>query len=99
MKEFINNNKIAIVYFSGNTCSACDVIKSKIEVILRDYNEVKIMEINAVKEKEISAQLNVFSLPLVIIYIEGKESIRYGRNIDILEFKRFIDRFYNIIYK
>ena len=57
------------------------------------------MEINAVKEKEISAQLNVFSLPLVIIYIEGKESIRYGRNIDILEFKRFIDRFYNIIYK
>lgn len=99
MKEFIQNNKIAIVYFSGSECFACDVIKGKLDKIISEYKNVKIMEINAIEERELSAQLNVFTLPLAILYIEGKENSRYGRNINLIEVKNLIDRFYNMIYK
>lgn len=99
MEEFINNNKIAIIYFSGSDCFACDVIKKKLEGIIRIYREVKMIEINAIIERKLAAQLNVFTLPLAIIYIEGKENSRYGRNIDIFEVKILIDRFYNLIYR
>lgn len=99
MEEFINNNKIAIIYFSGSDCFACDVIKKKLEGIIRIYKEVKMIEINAIIERKLAAQLNVFTLPLAIIYIEGKENSRYGRNIDIFEVKILIDRFYNLIYR
>lgn len=98
MKDFIKNNKIAIIYFSGNECFACEVIKDKLYKIISPYKEVKIMEINALEEKELSAQLNVFTLPLAILYIDGKENSRYGRNVNIFEVKSLIDRFYNLIY-
>ena len=99
MKSFIEENKICIIYFSGSECSACDVIKIKLENIIASYKEIKIKEVNALREKEVSAQLNVFTLPLAILYIEGKEHSRYGRNINILEFKETIERYYNFIYK
>lgn len=99
MKDFIKNNKIAIVYFSGSECFACGVIKDKLKKVISEYEYVEIMEINAIVERELSAQLNVFTLPLAILYIEGKEVSRYGRNINIIEVKKLIDRFYNLIYK
>lgn len=99
MKDFIAENRMSIVYFSGSECSACEVIKAKLEKVITSYKEVKIKEINALKEKEVSAQLNVFTLPLAILYIEGKEHSRYGRNINILEFKQTIERYYDFIYK
>ena len=98
MKDFIKNNKIAIVYFSGSECFACDVIKDKLEKVISEYENVELMEIDAIVERELSAQLNVFTLPLAILYIEGKENSRYGRNINISEVKNLVERFYNLIY-
>ncbi|WP_300382177.1 thioredoxin family protein [Clostridium sp.] len=98
MEKEILKSKITILYFSGATCGACEVIKRKINKILVDYKEVNFIEINGVEEKEIAAKYDVFTLPLVILFIEGKESLRIGRNIDILDFKNSIDRYYNLLY-
>lgn len=35
--ERIRNNKMIILYFSGTSCGACDVIKEKVEKVLEDY--------------------------------------------------------------
>ncbi|ETJ29240.1 Thioredoxin, partial [human gut metagenome] len=38
-------------------------------------------------------------LPLLILYVDEKESIRIGRNIDLLSLERNIERYYNMIYE
>ena len=98
ISEFIENNPISIIYFSGSTCGACDAIKEKILKIIKEYNEVKLLEINGVIEKELSATYDVFTLPILILFINGKETIRFGRYFDILEFKKLINRYYELIY-
>ena len=98
MEKKILENKMTIIYFIGAICGACEVIKKKINRVLVDYKEVKFIEINGVEEKETAAKYDVFTLPLMILFIEGKESLRMGRNIDILEFKNAIDRYYNLIF-
>ena len=98
MDKRILENKMTIIYFSGAICGACEVIKKKINRVLVDYKEVEFIEINGVEEKETAAKYDVFTLPLMILFIEGKESLRMGRNIDILEFKNAIDRYYNLIF-
>ena len=35
--ELINNNSMAVVYFTGMDCGACEVIKFKVENILRKH--------------------------------------------------------------
>lgn len=99
MEELIKNNPISIIYFSGSTCGACDAIKEKVQVIIKEYEEIKFLEINAIENKELAAQHDIFSLPILLLFINGKESLRVGRYFDVLDFKNSINRYYNLIYK
>lgn len=99
MEKLIKNNPISIIYFSGSTCGACDVIKEKVLHVIRDYKEVRFIEINALENRELAAQHDIFSLPILILFINEKETLRIGRYFDILEFKNSIERYYNLIYR
>ena len=98
VEEFIKENLISIVYFSGATCGACDAIKEKVLHIIKDYNEVKFLEVNATEDKEIAAIYDIFSLPILLLFVNSKETLRIGRYFNMLEFKNSIDRYYNLIF-
>lgn len=98
IEEFIRKNSISIIYFSGSICGACDAIKEKILHIIKDYQEVRFMEINAIENKEVAASYNIFSLPILLLFVNGKETLRIGRYFDMLDFKNSIDRYYNMIF-
>ncbi len=98
IEDFIKGNLISIVYFSGATCGACDAIKEKVLHVIKDYNEVKFLEVNAIENKEIAAEYNIFSLPILLLFVNEKETLRLGRYFDILEFKNSLDRYYNMIF-
>ena len=100
--EQINNtireNEMVILYFSNKVCGACEVIKTKVEKILKSYTKVKSVEIDGEENIEFAAMNDVFSFPLLILYVNGKETIRVGRNIDFLELEKSIKRYYDILF-
>lgn len=96
--DLINNNKMSVVYFTGMDCGACEAIKFKIESILKELPQIKSGEINGEENLELAAKYGVFSLPIFLLFIEGKESLRVGRNVDLLELERSIRRYYEIIF-
>lgn len=98
IEDFIKDNLISIVYFSGATCGACDAIRDKVLHIIKNYKEIKFTEINAVENKEIAASYDIFSLPILLLFVNGKETLRVGRYFDLLDFKNSIDRYYNLIF-
>lgn len=98
VEEFIRENLISIIYFSGSTCGACDAIKEKVLHIIKDYEKIKFMEINAVENKELAAAYNIFSLPILLLFVNSKETLRVGRYFDLLDFKNSIDRYYNLVF-
>lgn len=67
IEEFIEDNMISIIYFSGSICGACDAIKEKVLHVIKDYKEVKFLEINAVENKEIAAEYNIFFITYFIV--------------------------------
>lgn len=98
VEEFIEDNLMSIVYFSGSTCGACDAIKEKVLHIINDYKKIKFLEVNAIENQEIAASYNIFSLPILLLFVNGKETLRLGRYFDILDLKKSIDRYYNMIF-
>lgn len=91
------DNKLLLVYFEGTDCGACDVIKGKLETITHELREVKFLVIDAINEPELAASFNVFSVPLAILFVDGKESTRFGRNIDLINFKHDLERIINLM--
>lgn len=96
--DLISNNKMSVVYFTGMDCGACEAIKFKIESILKELPQIKSGEINGEENLALAAKYGVFSLPIFLLFIEGKESLRVGRNVDLLELERSIRRYYEMIF-
>ncbi|WP_055069878.1 thioredoxin family protein [Clostridium massiliamazoniense] len=97
IENLINNESISLIYFTGNTCMACDVIKGKLSEIIKEYPKVKMGVINGEEQVKLAADYSVFSLPLLILYVDGKESFRVGRNFSVLEFMEVLDRYYDMM--
>lgn len=98
INKLIQENSMAIVYFTGNSCWACEAIKIKIEEIIKKYPKIAAGEINGEENLGLAAEYGIFQMPIFLLYIEGKESLRIGRNVDLLELERKIARYYMMIF-
>ena len=94
----IQNNDMVLLYFSGINCGVCKIIKPKIIELQKKYPNIKSVEIETEKYVEITAQFNVFALPSVIMFIDGKEVIRKIRYMSLVELESIISRYYNLYY-
>lgn len=97
VEQQIKEKDLVILYFTGSACGACEVIKMKVESVLCQYPSVQAIEINGAKYPEVAACYEVYALPLIILFVQGKESIRVGRNLDLLEFERKLVRYMNMM--
>jgi len=50
------------------------------------------------KSPVISGQFRVFTIPTILIYFEGKEQVRYSRNISKHQLEASIERPYQLIF-
>lgn len=98
IKELINNNKMLLLYFSNNTCGVCHVLKPKVEKLLKNYPEIKSYQIDLEKSLEIAAEYSIFTIPAILVFIEGKEIIREARFISIQDMESKINRCYNMVF-
>lgn len=98
INTLIQNSKMGVIYFSGTSCGACEIIKDKVTNILTKYPRIESAIINGEAHIELSAKFNVFSLPILLLYVEGKETIRVGRNVNLLELEGCFERYYGMIF-
>lgn len=101
MKELekeILENPMLLVYSSGGMCSVCTVLKGKVKIMMHKYPKMKAVEIDGDKHPEITSQLSIFTLPSIVIYINGKESLREARNVSLELLDEKIERLYNLMY-
>ncbi|MGL5085104.1 MAG: thioredoxin family protein [Clostridium sp.] len=96
--EIIQKNKMSIIYFSGTSCGACEVIKNKVEKILIEYPSIECAEVNGVINNALASHYSIFSLPILLLFVDGKETIRVGRNFNILDFNKTIERYYMMLF-
>lgn len=98
IESLIKENEIVLIYFGNKTCGVCNVLKPKVEKILNNYPKIKSIEIDVEKHLEISSQFNIFTIPAILVFIEGKENIREARYLSIDDLENKIKRYYELFY-
>ena len=95
---FVSENNAAAVYLSTPDCNVCKVLKPKvIEMIEQSFPEIKFGYVNINAAREVSAQNQIFSVPTILFYFEGKEYFRKARFVDIGELRSDLSRIYDIM--
>ncbi|MBE9468326.1 MAG: thioredoxin family protein [Bacteroidetes bacterium] len=94
-----SNSLAVLFYFSHDDCNVCKILKPKIyELLQNEFPKIKFRYVDIKKTPEVSAQNNIFTVPTLLIYFEGKEFVRRSRNIGITELKNLIERPYKMMF-
>ena len=93
IKEIIEQEEIVLAYFTTTNCNLCKDLFPKIESMLEDYPKIMGIKAESDIDQRIVGDYKVFMVPTVILFIQGKETIRLSRNISIPELKSKIDRY------
>ena len=94
------SDKIVLGYFSHDRCNVCKVLLPKIkELIENHFQKTTLLYCNIEHSPELAAQNTVFTAPAIIIFVEGKEYVRFSRNIGLDQLKQAISRPYQMLFE
>ena len=100
LTEFIRHHLMCVVYFSGPDCRVCMALKPKLfELLESRFEQIAIAEVDCAVSPVLAAQQTVFTVPTLILYIEGREKIRKLRAFSLAELVRDIDRPYSMLFE
>jgi thioredoxin-like negative regulator of GroEL len=98
LQNSINTGKPILIYFSGEHCSVCKVLKPKIqEEVSRQFPLFETFEVQTDIHKEITSFFTVFSIPTMLVFFDKKEFFRKGRNMSVSLFMEEIKRPYKLM--
>jgi len=98
-QEFIQSNEAVLAYYSHDECGVCKVLKPKvIEMVEEHFPKIRFIYINIKETPEIPSQQSIFTVPTLIVYFDGRESIRKSRSFGIDELIADIDRPYRLMF-
>ncbi len=88
-----------LLYFSTPSCNVCKVLKPKIIKLLEtEYPKIRFYYIDIEKHKKIAAEHSVFTIPTILVFFAGKETIRKSRYIGVKELSDYIRRPYSMLF-
>jgi len=94
------NEHDAILYFWNSSCSVCGPLYDKLEVLVsEEFPLLTLEKINIVDFPELRAKYNVFSSPLILLLLDGKEYLRSSGNVSVHELKQKIERLYALKFE
>ncbi|MEA3423275.1 MAG: thioredoxin family protein [Bacillota bacterium] len=99
IKERIENEKMVLAYFTTNDCNMCKDLFPKIENMLKEFPNIALLRSEADIEPKIVGLYSVFMVPTIVLFIEGKETIRRSRTVSVDELAGAIARYYEMIFE
>ena len=98
-EQFIKTNEASLIYMSTPQCNVCKVLKPKlIDFINSDFPKIKMAYVDSESLPEVAAQNRIFSVPTILVFLDGKEFLRKSRNINLHEFRQDIERPYSLFF-
>jgi thioredoxin-like negative regulator of GroEL len=98
IEHLIKEEMGLLLYFSTPTCNVCHALKPKIiEAFDKHFPEIKQQFIDASLSPEIPASLGIFSVPTIVVFLDGKEFVRESRNVSIAALVEKISRPYEMM--
>ncbi len=88
----LEKEKLLLLYISRPNCSVCHALLPQVKRVLEDYQSVVSIHANAEEIPEIAGRFSIFTVPVIIVFVDGKEMFRKARFVPIDELNSQIAR-------
>jgi len=99
IQELIDRSPALLLYISTDGCNVCRELKPKIiKLLAGEFPKMRFQYIDLDSQKESAGLLSVFAVPTILVYFDGKEFFREGRNLGIEQLREKIERPYSMLF-
>lgn len=97
IERFIEDHTFSFLYVSREDCSVCHAILPKLRDLLTQFPRVSLGRIQAEAVGEIASKFLVFTVPALLLFVEGKELLREDRFVQLGELERKLNQIMNFV--
>jgi len=98
--DLVNENQAVLAYFSTEACTVCKVLKPKVtQMVAEFFPSIKAVYIQSDQLPELAAQMRIFTAPTVVVFFDGRETIRKSRAFGVEELRGEIQRPYDLLFE
>ncbi len=98
INELKDKNDMLLLYFESGSCGVCEAMLPKIEGMLQKYPNIVPYRVETENSLELSAKCGIFTVPAIILLINGKETLREAGIINLVNLEQKISRYYALYY-
>jgi thioredoxin-like negative regulator of GroEL len=98
LQTIIREEVGVLLYFSGEHCNVCHALRHKFKDLFdEEFSQLKQIYLDAQHNAEISAHYSVFSVPTMIVFMDGREFAREGRSVSLHQLTEQLKRPYGMM--
>lgn len=96
VNRFVENHRLSFIYISRTNCSVCHALLPKVREMLADFPEIQMSHINADEVPDIAGHFSIFTVPVLLLFVEGKEIIREARFVQMDTLESQVSKIYEL---
>lgn len=93
--ELIQNESLVLVYIGQKNCSVCHSLKPQVVKVMEKFPRVKMIALDAQETPEVASQFQVLTVPVIMLFVEGKEYLRKARIVQMQAFESEVEKIIN----
>lgn len=82
VKAVVEQNELAFVFLYGEHCSVCHGVLPQVKPIVEAYETIAKVQADVENIPELSGAYTVFTVPVILLFYNGKEVLRMARFIE-----------------
>lgn len=88
-----------LLYFYGEQCGVCRALFPKVEHLLEhEFPAIRLIAVKAEQSRELMGQVQMLSIPGLLLYLEGRETIRANGQVSLAQWQTKLRRPYDLLF-
>ena len=98
-QALLHRAPMVVLYFSTPDCMVCQALKPRVSALLAgEFPHAEFAEVDCEATPALAAQHQVFSVPVILLFLQGHESMRWVRTFHLAELRDHLARPYSLLF-
>ncbi len=99
LHTLIHEYPVVLIHFSAPDCGVCVSLKPRITALVEEqFPRLLLAEVDCAASPELAAQQRVFTVLVLLLFLQGRESLRLVRNFHLATLRDQLVRPYTLLF-
>lgn len=95
-RRCVREKPYVVLYLSRRGCGVCSAVRPKVMEILASLPEALFCPLDLDLIPEAAGEYGVFTIPAILVYVDGRETIREARHLSIGDLRSRMERLHEL---